>query len=279
MAAHLMAVLREGVETIFQDDLDVPRDPLQSARATVATLEQSERQSAADRLAKLDAAGEARDAEYLLIRRRRTPPITATSNRSTGRGRPNGTVSAQTLRGARRLYRAFGTLGDLGFTVRAAIWPRRSTSGWSPGHRDGASADQAGGPRLERDGADHLRGGPPIPGGPRRQARSDDHDEPTSRSDVERRYGDRVSIIASAIAGAARPAHRPNCAQSRPPASTRRTGPASTTGIKVETGKGSRSRTARLHGQRVSAPSSSRPTPFMRSTSGSPFGWQPPRDQ
>ena len=68
VASHLVRVLRDAVEKTYSGDLRVPTDPLEAAPATVAALEEIERRSAADRLAKLDAAGEERDADYLLIR-------------------------------------------------------------------------------------------------------------------------------------------------------------------------------------------------------------------
>ena len=117
LAAHLVRVLRAGLEATYSGDLGIPADPLIAAPATIAMLEEIERRSAAERLAKLDAAGEERDADYLLIR--------AAQNAA-----DHGDVDsidwervARTALYRRKragvladLYRALAILADLGFT-------------------------------------------------------------------------------------------------------------------------------------------------------------------
>ncbi|HTQ69645.1 MAG TPA: Druantia anti-phage system protein DruA [Solirubrobacteraceae bacterium] len=209
LAGHLVQVLADGVKTTYSDDLRIPADPLRSAPATVAALEEIERRSAADRLAKLDAAGEARDADYLLIR---------AAHNVVDHGEVDSVDWERVARTAlyRRkragaladLYRALATLTDLGFTERGG--DLQSALAEPEGRRAIETA-------LRRIKQDALASNvmelitcgavPPyrgILGGKlvallmlSRQV----------AADVEDRYGDRVSIIASAIAG--RPVRRP----------------------------------------------------------------------
>jgi hypothetical protein len=208
LGAHLFRILREGVESTYSDDLGIPEDPFRSA-STVAALEEVERRSAADRLASLDAAGDARDDDYLLIR-------------DAQNAADHGDIDsvdwvrvAQTPLFRRKragaladMYRALGTLIDLDFSERGGGLAR-------------ALAEPAGRRAIEtalrRIKQEALASSvmelitcgavPPYNGvlGGKLVALL-----MVSRqvvSDVEDRYGGRVSIIASAMAG--RPIRRP----------------------------------------------------------------------
>ena len=67
LAEHLWQVVNDGIKEIYSRDL-LPRRLPKNWRATVAALESAERQSAAARLNQLDSAGDERDPEYLAIR-------------------------------------------------------------------------------------------------------------------------------------------------------------------------------------------------------------------
>lgn len=67
LAEHLRAVVAQGLEDTYSKDL-LPRNWQADWRATVKALEAIERQSAEERLEQLEDAGEGRSAEYLLIR-------------------------------------------------------------------------------------------------------------------------------------------------------------------------------------------------------------------
>jgi hypothetical protein len=215
LAGHLMRVLQDGVEATYRDDLGVPADPLRSAPTTVAALEEIERHSAADRLAKLDAAakldtaGESRDADYLLIREAHTAADHGDADsvdwelvaRTALYRRKRAGVLAD-------LYRALGALGDLGFTDRGGDLQR------ALGEPRGRRAIETALRLIKQEALasnvmELITCGavPPYRGilGGKLVALL-----MLSRQvvrDVEQRYGDRVSIIASAMAG--RPICRP----------------------------------------------------------------------
>src|SRR5207247_6099034 len=100
-------------------DLRVADDPLAEATATVARLEEIERRSAADRLAKLDAAGEERDADYLLIREAQNAADHGDVDSVDWERVARTALYRRKRAGALAdLYRALATLTDLGFTDR-----------------------------------------------------------------------------------------------------------------------------------------------------------------
>ena len=106
-----------SVEKTYSGDLRVPTDPLEAAPATVAALEEIERRSAADRLAKLDAAGEERDADYLLIRDAQTAAEHGNADTVDWEFVARTALYRRKRAGALAdLYRALATLTDLGFT-------------------------------------------------------------------------------------------------------------------------------------------------------------------
>lgn len=209
LAGHLIRVLQEGVEATYSDDLCVPADPLGSALTTVAALEEIERRSAAERLAKLDAAGESRDADYLLIREAQTAV-----EHGDGDSVDWECVACTALYRRKRagaladLYRALGTLRDIGFTDRGGDLQRALCE--PEGRRAVETAlrlikQEA----LASNVMELITCGavPPYRGilGGKLVALL-----MLSRQvvrDVEQRYGERVSIIASAMAG--RPIRRP----------------------------------------------------------------------
>ena len=119
MAGHLVRVLQDAIEGTYSGDLDVPANPLIAARTTVSALEEIERRSAADRLSKLDAAGEERDADYLLIRGAQDAvdhgDVDSVDWESVARTALYRRKRAGALAD---LYRALSTLTDLGFTDR-----------------------------------------------------------------------------------------------------------------------------------------------------------------
>ena len=209
LAGHLIRVLRDAVKETYSEDLGVPADPLQAALTTVAKLQEVERRSAADRLAKLDAAGEARDADYLLIRQ---------AQNAADHGELESVdwerVARTPLYRRKRagsladLYRALATLTDFGFTdrggdlVRALVEPEGRRAIETALRRIKQEALASNVMELITCGAvSPYRG---ILGGKliallmlSRQV----------VAEVGQRYGDRVSIIASAMAG--RPIRRP----------------------------------------------------------------------
>ena len=209
LARHLVGVLRDAVEATYSRDLNIPADPLQAALTTVANLEEIERRSAADRLAKLDAAGEERDADYLLIRE---------AQNAADHGEVDSVdwerVACTALYRRKRagaladLYRALATMTDLGFTDRGGDLVRALAE------PDGRRAIETALRRIKQEALasnvmELITCGavPPYRGvlGGKLVALL-----MLSRqvvADVERRYGDRVSIIASAMAG--RPFSRP----------------------------------------------------------------------
>ena len=208
VAGHLVQTLNEGFETTYSADLDIPAEPLKASEVTVSKLEEIERRSAAERLARLEAAGDERDADYLLIRAAQNA-MKDGDVESVDWER----VALTPLYRRKRagvladVYRSLAALTDLGFTneggdlVRALAEP------------DGRRAIEIALRRIKQEalasnvmelitcGAlSPYRG---VLGGKlvallmlSRQV----------VDDVERRYGDRVSIIASAMAG--RPVRR-----------------------------------------------------------------------
>ena len=209
IAAQLMHVLNDAVQQTYADDLGLASDPLREPKATVAALEEIERKSAAERLAQLDKAGEERSADYLLIQR---------AHRAVQEGDASSvdweSVARTALYRRKRagtladLYRALGTLRELGFSSRGGDL-RRSLS-----NPDGERAIEIALRRIKQEALassvmELITCGAVAPyrrilGGKlvallmlsRQVVR-----------DVDKRYGDRVSIIASAMAG--RPIHRP----------------------------------------------------------------------
>ena len=110
-------MVRDAVDATYSADLRIPEDPLSAAQATVAALEAIERRSAADRLAKLDAAGEERDEDYLLIRAAHNAAdhgdVESIDWESVARTPLYRRKRAGVLAD---MYRALGTLTTLGFT-------------------------------------------------------------------------------------------------------------------------------------------------------------------
>ncbi len=209
LAAHLMRTLLEGIEATFPDDLGVPSDPLADPARTIARLEEIERRSAAERLAKLDEAGEERDDDYLLIR---------AAQNAADHGDVESVDWEQVARTAlyRRkragaladLYRAVAALHQVGFSERGGDLVKALQD------VDGRRAVETALRRIKQEALasnvmELITCGavPPynaVLGGKlvallmlSRQV----------VADVEARYGDRVSIIASAMAG--RPVSRP----------------------------------------------------------------------
>jgi hypothetical protein len=209
LGGHLFRELRDAIDNTYSGDLDVPAHPLQGAAQTVAELEEIERHSAADRLAKLDAAGEERDADYLLIRSAHNAAdhgeVDAVDWESVARTALYRRKRAGALAD---LYRALAVLTELGFTetggdlVRALAEPEGRRAIETALRRIKQEALASNVMELITCGAV-----PPyraVLGGKlvallmlSRQV----------VADVEQRYGHRVSIIASAMAG--RPVSRP----------------------------------------------------------------------
>jgi hypothetical protein len=209
LAGHLVRVLQEGVEATYKDDLALPEDPLRAPMSVVAGLEEVERRSAADRLARLDAAGDARDADYLLIREAQNAA-------------DHGDISsvdwaqlAQTPLYRRKragaladMYRALDTLRDLGFTDESGDLQKALLD------PSGRRAIETALRRIKQDALasnvmELITCGAVAPyrgilGGKLVALLMLSR---TVVADVERRYGDRVSIISSAMAG--RPIRRP----------------------------------------------------------------------
>jgi hypothetical protein len=209
LSAHLVAVLWEGVSMTYSDDLALPVNPLASASATVAKLEELERQSAADRLAKLDAAGEARDADYLLIR-------------DAHKAADDGDVDAIDWEGVARtalyrrkrarvladVYRALAALTELGFTERGGDLHAALAD------QDGCRAVETALRRIKQEALasnvmELITCGavPPYRGVLGGKIVALLMASRQAVADVDSRYGGRVSIIASAMAG--RPIRRP----------------------------------------------------------------------
>jgi hypothetical protein len=208
-AGHLMRVLRDAVETTYRDDLGTPAESLTGMWKTVIALEEIERRSAADRLARLDAAGEARDADYLLIREAQNAAdhgdVASVDWESVARTALYRRKRAGALAD---LYRALATLTNLGFTDRGGNLPRALAE------PEGRRAIETALRRIKQEALasnvmELITCGavPPyraVLGGKLVALMM------LSRqvvADVAQRYGDSVSIIASAMAG--RPISRP----------------------------------------------------------------------
>jgi hypothetical protein len=208
-AGRLVRVLREAVGETYAADLGVSSDPLRTPSATVAALEEIERRSAADRLAELDAAGEHRSADYLLIR---------SAQHAADRGDVDSVEWEQVAQTAlyRRkragtladLYRALAALQELGFSERGGDLHRALAD------PDGRRAVETALRRIKQEALAsnvmELITCGAVP--PYRRVLGGKLVALLMLSgqvvrDVERRYGDRVSIIASAMAG--RPICRP----------------------------------------------------------------------
>lgn len=209
LARHLVRVLHAAVDATFSADLDVPADPLSAVEPTVAALEDLERRSATIRLTRLEAAGDGRDADYLLIRE---------AQDAVGEGKGESVdweaVARTALYRRKRagsladLYRALGTLH--GFGLSAAGGDLRVALASTDGRRAVETALR----RIKQEALasnvmELITCGAVAPyravlGGKLVALMM------TSRkvvADVEQRYGERVSIIASAMAG--RPISRP----------------------------------------------------------------------
>lgn len=209
IAAHLMRVLRQATKETYSADLGLPPAPLVEANKVVTALEEIARKSAAERLAQLDEAGEDRSRDYLLIRGAQQAvgngDVDTVDWEAVARTALYRRKRASTLA---NLYRALSTLTKLGFSERG-------------GHLQSALRDSEGRRAIEialrRVKQEALASNVmalitcgavapyrPILGGKlvalmmlsRQVGR-----------DVEKRYGDRVSIIASAMAG--HPIRRP----------------------------------------------------------------------
>jgi hypothetical protein len=209
LAGHLVRILRDAVGATYVQDLQIPDDPLASGDTVVRALEEIERRSAADRLANLDAAGEERDADYLLIREAQTAAdhgdIDSVDWEAVARTALYRRKRAGTLAD---LYRALGTFRDLGFTENGGDLLTALAAA------DGRRAVETALRRIKQEALasnvmELITCGavPPyraVLGGKLVALMM------TSRqvvADVEQRYGERVSIIASAMAG--RPISRP----------------------------------------------------------------------
>lgn len=208
LSAHLVRVLHEAIDAIYRRDFALGGRPTPSL-ALVAKLEEIERQSAALRLSRLDAAGEERDEDYLLIRAAQNVAD------SDDVGKINWVKVAKTALYRRKragaladAYRALAVLTDLGFTEKGGDLHRALAD------PNGRRAIETGLRRIKQEALasnvmELITCGavPPYRGvlGGKLVALM-----MLSRqvvADVEGRYGDRVSIIASAMAG--RPIQRP----------------------------------------------------------------------
>ena len=209
LAGHLFRVLEDGVEATYKEDLALSKDPLRAAAATVGALEEVERRSAADRLARLDAAGDDRDADYLMIR---------DAQNAADHGDIDSVDWARLARTAlyRRkragaladLYRAIAILTEFGFSDLGGDLPKALSD--PAGRRAVETALR----RIKQDALasnvmELITCGAVAPyrgilGGKLVALLMLSR---TVVADVEKRYGDRVSIIASAMAG--RPIRRP----------------------------------------------------------------------
>ena len=199
-----------AIEATYSGDLGVPANPLEAARRRPsAALEEIERRSAADRLAKLDAAGEERDADYLLIREAQNAADHGDVDSVDWECVARTALYRRKRAGALAdLYRALATLTDLGFTDRGGNLPKALAEA------EGRRAIETALRRIKQEALasnvmELITCGavPPyraVLGGKLVALMM------LSRqvvADVEQRYGDRVSIIASAMAG--RPVSRP----------------------------------------------------------------------
>jgi hypothetical protein len=208
-SGHLFRVLRDAIEATYSGDLGVPANPLTASATTVAALEEIERRSAADRLAKLDAAGEERDGDYLLIREAQNAADHGDVDSVDWESVARTALYRRKRAGALAdLYRALATLTDLGFTERGGNLPKALAE------VEGRRAIETALRRIKQEALasnvmELITCGavPPyraVLGGKLVALMM------LSRqvvADVEQRYGDRVSIIASAMAG--RPVSRP----------------------------------------------------------------------
>jgi hypothetical protein len=208
LSAHLVRVLRDGLGAIYSDDINTTPNPLQAAPAAVAMLEEIERRSAGDRLAKLEAAGDERDVDYLLIR---------AAQDAVDDGNADSVDWKQVARTAlyRRkragvladLYRALATLTELGFTDKGG------NLACALAEPDGRRAIEIALRRVKQEALasnvmELITCGalPPYRGVLGGKLVALLMLSPQVAADIERRYGDRVSIIASAMAG--RPVRR-----------------------------------------------------------------------
>ncbi|MEZ4503114.1 MAG: DUF4338 domain-containing protein [Dehalococcoidia bacterium] len=208
VAAHLVWVLRDAIAATYSDDFGLPANSSQTL-TTVTKLEEIERRSAADRIAKLDAAGEERDGDYLLIREAHNAADHGDVDSIDWERVARTALYRRKRAGALAdLHRALTTLTDLGFTDRGGDLRRALVDA------EGRRAIETALRRIKQEALasnvmELITCGavPPYRGilGGKLVALL-----MLSRqvvTDVEQRYGDRVSIIASAMAG--RPIRRP----------------------------------------------------------------------
>ncbi len=208
LAAHFVRVLNEAVEATYGKDLGLGSGARPSA-AVVARLEEIERQSAALRLTRLDAAGEERDADYLLIRSAQNAADSGDVDSVSWEKVAKTALYRRKRAGALAdAYRALAALNDLGFTEKGGDLQRALAD------PNGRRAIETALRRIKQEALasnvmELITCGavPPYRGvlGGKLVALL-----MLSRqvvADVEARYGDRVSIIASAMAG--RPIRRP----------------------------------------------------------------------
>lgn len=208
LSTHLVRVLEDAIAETYDVDLDLPSNPLQSAGSTVASLEEIQRRSRAERLAQLDAAGEDRSADYLLIRE---------AHQAVESGAVESIDWERVARTALYRRKRAGTLADL-FRALAAL-------------RDLGFSNEGGDLRIALDDQNGRRAIETALRRIKQEALASNVMElitcgavppyrrvlggklvallmvsPQVAHDVEKRYGERVSIIASAMAG--RPIHR-----------------------------------------------------------------------
>jgi hypothetical protein len=209
LAGHLVRVLRGAVNSIYAEDLGIASDPLASMEKTVGALEEIERRSAAERLANLDAAGEERDADYLTIRDAQNAVDPDDTNSVDWEAVARTALYRRKRAGALAdLYRALGTFQELGFTETGG--DLRSALAESDGRRAIETALR----RIKQEALasnvmELITCGAVTPyravlGGKLVALMMT---SPQVVADVEQRYGERTSIIASAMAG--RPISRP----------------------------------------------------------------------
>lgn len=209
LAGHLVRVLNDGIEATYKEDLPLPKDPLRARASTVAALEEVERRSAAERLAKLEAAGDERDADYLVIRDAQNAADHGDIASVDWARLASTPLYRRKRAGALAdLYRAIATLTDLGFSDQGGDLLKALSD---PG---GRRAVETALRRIKQDALasnvmELITCGAVAPyrgilGGKLVALLML---SPAVAGDVERRYGDRVSIIASAMAG--RPIRRP----------------------------------------------------------------------
>jgi hypothetical protein len=208
LAGHLVRILHQGLEATYGGDLEIPAEPLREAARTVGKLEEIERRSAAERLSKLDAAGEERDPDYLLIR---------AAHNAADRGDVDSIdwerIAQTPLYRRKRagvladLYRALASLTDLGFSGSGG------DLGPALAHPDGRRAIEIALRRVKQEALacnvmELITCGalPPYRGVLGGKLVALLMLSPRVVADVEHRYTGRVSIIASAMAG--RPVRR-----------------------------------------------------------------------